>query len=44
MRTDDVWSDVEKHLVFEQGAAGTAAASAAVLLQQLLLRNMRMYH
>ena len=29
MRTDGVWSDVEKHLVLEQGAAGTATAFAS---------------
>ena len=29
MCTDDVWSDVDKHLVLEQCAAGTATAFAS---------------
>ena len=37
MHTDNVWSDVEKHLVLEQGAAGTATAFASSSCRQQLL-------
>ena len=37
MHTDNVWSDVEKHLVLEQGAAGTATAFASSSCRQHLL-------
>ena len=37
MRTDDVWSNVDKHLVLDQGAAGTATAFASSSCRQQLL-------